>query len=292
MSKKMSKRSALQEQPAQKEPLRETLARKGFEAPFDYNLDLFKALNQHYAAQPVCPAPRDLTPQGLFTQADKRVDAILRQFAGPAAGASCLEVGCGRGEVAVRLAERCQCSVTGVDIKSYPEWDERRDANVNFTAADISSENVFEAESFDFIFSFVVLEHVKKPQELITAMHSLLKPGGYCYFTCNLYRGPLASHRYREIYFPWPHLLFADAVFKEYYTQCGMSPKGPSWVNKMTHLHYLERLRALDFEILDTALTGIPLDEDFVDCFDEVLGKYPPDDLRYDFLKAFIRRPL
>ncbi|MDL2317010.1 class I SAM-dependent methyltransferase [Desulfovibrio sp. OttesenSCG-928-A18] len=276
--------------PAKKESLRETLARKGFEPPFTYDIALFQALNDHYAAKPVCPAPRDLTPRGLFYQADQRVDAILRLFNGPLAGASCLEVGCGRGEVAVRLAQRGQCKVTGVDIQVYPEWMEREASRIHFLAADISTENPFDAKQFDFIFSFVVLEHVKNPQAMVTAMHSLLKPGGYCYFTCNLYRGPLASHRYREIYFPWPHLLFGDSVFEEYYALHEMPPTAPAWVNKMTHLHYLALLKTLDFNILDADLTGNPLDEDFVACFDEVLGKYPTDDLRHDFLKVFLRR--
>jgi hypothetical protein len=48
------------------ESLREILARRGFEMPFTYDINLFQALNEHYAVRSVCPAPRDLTPQKSF----------------------------------------------------------------------------------------------------------------------------------------------------------------------------------------------------------------------------------
>ena len=43
-----------------------------------------------------------------------------------------------------------------------------------------------------------------------------LKPGGLQWIRANLWAGPQASHRYRDIYFPWPHHLFSDAVIAEW----------------------------------------------------------------------------
>ena len=36
--------------------------------------------------------------------------------------------------------------------------------------------------------------------------------GGLAWIKAN--RGPKASHRYRWVNFPWPHLLFTDEVFR------------------------------------------------------------------------------
>ena len=41
-------------------------------------------------------------------------------------------------------------------------------------------------------------------------------PAGGCTSTPISIAAPTASHRYREVFFPWPHLLFADEVFEEF----------------------------------------------------------------------------
>lgn len=266
-------------------PLCAQLAALGLKSPFTYDIKLFRALNALYADHPIAPAPRRIAPDSLFAQADTRVDALLKML--PSfAGLKCLEVGCGRGETAVRLAERGNCSVTGVDITRYPEWAERWSKKNRFLPVDITREVPFPPNSFNFIFSFVVLEHVRAPLDMLTTMHKLLKPGGILYFTANLYRGPMASHRYREVFFPWPHLLFEDAVFAQFYREEGYSFDGvPSWVNKLTHLHYLEHVKKLDFKTEQCTYTRHTLDQDFYICFEEKLGKYPCEDLELDFIK-------
>lgn len=271
-------------------PLADCLAAQGLRAPFMYDINLFRALNRLYANKPIAPAPRRIAPDSLFAQADIRVDALLKML--PSFKAlKCLEVGCGRGETAVRLAERGGCSVTGVDITRYAEWEERWSPRTRFLPLDITYEAPFPSNTFDFIFSFVVLEHVASPLDMLTSIHRLLKPGGLLYFTANLYRGPMASHRYREVFFPWPHLIFDDAVFTRFYREEGYTSNGaPAWVNKLTHLHYLEHIRKLNFEILHCTYTRRPLDRDFYMCFNEKLGKYPKEDLELDFIKLHVRK--
>lgn len=271
--------------PAIATPLSRRLADLGLRPPFTYDVTLFKALNTIYADKPLVPAPRRIAPDNLFAQADKRVDALLRML--PSfSGLKCLEVGCGRGETTVRLAERGKCSVTGVDITRYPEWEERQSAKADFLSLDITHDSPFEPESFDFIFSFVVLEHVFAPLDMLNSIHKLLKPGGTLYFTANLYRGPMASHRYREVFFPWPHLLFDDDVFEQFYKEKGYSFKGkPAWVNKLTHLHYLNHVQKLGFRKRLCKYTRRKLDKNFYSCFEEKLGKYPIEDLELDFIR-------
>jgi 2-polyprenyl-3-methyl-5-hydroxy-6-metoxy-1,4-benzoquinol methylase len=269
----------------------EYLAAKFIHPPYTYDLTLFSALNAFYADKPINPAPREIEASSLFAQADKRVDYLLTLL--PSFnGLQCLEVGCGRGETVVRLAERGNCAVTGVDIAQYAEWAERFGKRTKLLPLDITHDAPFPAQSFDFIYSFVVLEHVADPLAMLATMHRLLKPGGMLYFTANLYRGPLASHRYREVYFPWPHLLFADEVFSAYYRQEGYAFDGkPAWVNKLTRLHYSDYINRLGMKTLRCAYTKKLFDADFYTCFKDKLGKYPTEDLEIDFIKIQAVKP-
>lgn len=271
--------------------LTKRLAAKGLWAPFVYDRYLFKTLNEVYQDNPLVPQPREISPQSLFAQADRRIDYLLKLF-GNTEGSHCLEIGCGRGETAVRLAERGNCRVTGVDVNPYPEWPERQSDAVRLVEVDLTEQNPFAPGSFDYIVSFAVLEHVQRPFSMLEAMFALLKPGGQIYFTANLYRGPRASHRYREVFFPWPHLLFEDAVFTRFYRdRDGRQGVAPAWVNRLTHLHYLEKVRQLGFEVLKCTYSTRAFDKDFYDCFAEKLGRYPKEDLEKDFINLWLRKP-
>lgn len=280
------------ERPTPQNELAKKLAAKGLWAPFVYDRYLFKTLNDIYQDSPLVPQPREISPQSLFAQADRRVSYLEKLF-GSMEGARVLEVGCGPGETAVRLAERGNCHVTGVDANAYPEWPERRSETVRLEEVDLTERNPFAPESFDYIISFAVLEHVQQPLTMLEAMHSLIKPGGRMYITANLHRGPMASHRYREVFFPWPHLLFEDAVFIRFYRDYhGMENITPVWVNKLTHLHYLDKVRQLGFETLKCTYSTRPFDEDFYECFADKLGRYPKEDLEKDFINLALRKPV
>lgn len=269
----------------------QALAAKGLEAPFIYDRYLFTTLNEIYRQKPLVPQPRQITPQALFAQADKRVDYLKKIF--PAlAGKTCLEIGCGRGETAVCLARRLNCTVIGVDAQTYPEWPERQGEKVQLLEADLTENNIFAPGSFDFVFSLAVLEHVQRPLTMLEVMFELLRAGGHVYATANLYRGPLASHCYREVFFPWPHLLFEDSVFMRFYREQGerQGVATPAWVNRLTHLHYLEKVRQLGFEVLKCTYSTRPFDEDFYECFVEKLGRYPKEDLEKDFINLKLRK--
>lgn len=270
--------------------LEQKLAAKGFKKPFTFDYPLFLALNEIYKDKPLVPHPREINPEGLFAQANKRLDFLQTLY--DLSEKKCLEIGCGRAETAVRLSERFNSHVTGVDTRIYPEWDERRSSNVELDAVDLTEYNPYQPESFDFIYSLAVLEHVQRPLDMLAEMYKLLKPGGRIYLTANLYRGPMASHRYREVYFPWPHLLFADEVFTEFYLKRdGRKDVTPAWVNKLTYLHYLEKIRTLNFEIERCSYSRKPFDDGFYSCFINQLGRYPKEELALDFIKLELRKP-
>jgi hypothetical protein len=101
----------------------------------------------------------------------------------------------------------------------------------------------------------------------------------------------MASHRYREVFFPWPHLLFTDDVFREFYARKGLPPAGPSWVNRLTWAEYEGLFRRVGFRLRSMRFTERPLDEAFYERFEGVLGRYPRWDLTKDFFHVVAEKP-
>jgi len=207
-------------------------------------------------------------------------------------GKRVLEIGCGRGNTAFDLATTIGCEVVGVDIVEYSHWKEYQSPNVSFHKIDISAEDYSFLGQFDFIYSYAVWEHILHPFGALEAAKNLLRPlgtsqeGGF-YLTANLYRGPKASHRYREVYFPWPHLLFEDNIFAEYYSRIGRKGR-PAWVNKLVSAEYLLYFQLLNLKAKKIWYSQTKIDEDFYNRFHDKLGRYPRFDLEKDFIHALL----
>jgi 2-polyprenyl-3-methyl-5-hydroxy-6-metoxy-1,4-benzoquinol methylase len=253
-----------------------------------FDLELFVALNDEYAVTPLVRRPRSLKLDGLAEAARTRL-AGVEQAGVPLRRRRVLEVGCGAGALSRVLAEEYDCDVVGLDIVAKPSWETLRGPRLDLRVLDISTEDSSALGQFDAIVSFVVLEHVAHPYAMLTAVERLLRPGGRAYLSANLYRGPMASHRYREVFFPWPHLLFGEHVFTEFYEQVhGRRGMGPSWVNKMTHAHYEMYLSRIGFTRHATHVSPSNFDEAFYERFEDVLGRYPRYDLSHDFLHLIL----
>ena len=119
----------------------------------------------------------------------------------------------------------------------------------------------------------------------------LLRPGGRMYLSANLYRGPKASHRYREVFFPWPHLLFSDDVFAEFYVSIGKTPARAAWVNQLSVADYCNYFNLIGFELERLSFSKTPIDGPFYRRFADKLERIPRFDLERDFLMAALRRP-
>jgi SAM-dependent methyltransferase len=255
-----------------------------------YDLALFRSLNEEYRDKPLMSAPRDVKdPAAMSRQAAARAGRLIKAHG--IAGARCLEIGCGRGETARALAGEHGCEVTGLDVVTYPEWSTAADPKAQLLRLDVTAEPFAQLGSFDFIYSFAVWEHIRHPFAALRAAHALLRPGGRMYLNANLYRGPSASHRYREVFFPWPHLLFTDEVFEAFYLELWGRPAYPAWVNKLVAAEYEVYFRQLGFAVESITFTMKPFDEAFYGRFEEKLGRYPRFDLERDFIVAVVRRP-
>jgi ubiquinone/menaquinone biosynthesis C-methylase UbiE len=101
-----------------------------------------------------------------------------------------LDVGCGPGDLSIRIAQRCQ-EVWGVDvtpemIRIAEEKSGSEPANVHFHQAD-ACDLPFENGTFDTVMSVNALQAMYRPEMALAEMSRVLKPGGellliaYCF---------------------------------------------------------------------------------------------------------------
>ena len=126
---------------------------------------------------------------------------------------------------------------------------------------------------------------------MLNELYRILKPGGLVYVSANLHRGPRASHLYRELFFPFPHLLFSDDVIREFRRRQSGRDGGASWVNRMTWSQYEDYFRQIGFVMRSLRFDETPLDEAFYERFDNILGRYPRWDLTKDFFYTVLEKP-
>jgi 2-polyprenyl-3-methyl-5-hydroxy-6-metoxy-1,4-benzoquinol methylase len=95
-------------------------------------------------------------------------------------GKSVLDVGCGSG----RFLFECRkygALITGVDPHPQAVNFAREHFDIEVVPKDIEQavqEGIILASSFDFIFAFEILEHIKKPVVFLSLLNRLLLPGG------------------------------------------------------------------------------------------------------------------
>lgn len=257
---------------------------------FKYDISLFEQLNEEYKNKPVIRSFPKVDPHSQFETARSRLVRLNKLM--PLEGKQVLEVGCGMGYVSKVLATEYNCSVIGVDIIERDEWTLLQSdlPNLEYRVLDLSDENPFDIESFDLIVSFVAWEHIIHPFSMLKECCKILKSSDALYINANLYRAPNASHRYREIFFPFPHLLFEEEVFSEYYMKhMGTSDK-PSYLNKLTYAQYKEYFKILNLRIEYENFAKIPLDKDFYNRFKRKLEPYPIFDLELAFFAVLLRK--
>jgi len=267
-----------------------TAAAAGYSSPFE--LELFEELVSEYRQRPLRAKPIQRDQKSQREKAEARIKVIQGQLDRDFKDRVVLDLGCGHGWLPGLLPELAGArKAIGVDPRRYETWSEHTDPRVELIEADLSVDDAVDAESVDLVISGAVLEHVSRPIEMLAAIHRLLVPGGRAWLYFNLYRGPSASHRYNEVPFPWPHLLFDDAVCRAYYKRAHGRGNVPfAWVNRMTIGGYVQAVDELGFEIVQLKRRVVPIDVGFYLRFEDVLGRYPALDLETDFATLVLER--
>lgn len=113
-----------------------------------------------------------------------------------------LEIGCGSGRYALRVAEQTGCSIVGVDINQHAIATATRlaetagvNSKVSFEQADCSKKLNFPDSGFDDIFCNDALCHIQGRPELLHEIHRVLKPQGRFLFSDALVIGGLVSNQ-------------------------------------------------------------------------------------------------
>ncbi|HEY1237132.1 MAG TPA: class I SAM-dependent methyltransferase [Solirubrobacterales bacterium] len=257
-----------------------------------FDLELFEQLVDEYRSRPLREKPIKRDQKSQREKAEARIQRIQRELGTDFDDRVVLDLGCGHGWLPALLPELGGArQAIGVDPRRYETWSEHTDPRVRLIEGDLSADDVVEEESVDSVISGAVLEHVARPIEMLAAIHQVLKPGGRAWLYFNLYRGPSASHRYNEIPFPWPHLLFDDEICRAYYKQEHGRGNVPfAWVNRMTIGGYAQTVDELGFRTVELKRRVIPIDVGFYLRFEDELGRYPALDLETDFATLVLEK--
>jgi SAM-dependent methyltransferase len=254
-----------------------------------YDLALFERLNEEYRDHPVAPTPPAVDPKGRRKRARQRLRMISRTV--DVGGKRVLEIGCSHGDLTRLLVKKGGArEAIGVDVVASPSWEQNSGPRVSFHRIDLARDHLLEDASVDAVVSSAVLEHVDRPLRMLEAIARLLKVGGEAWLYVNLYRGPKASHRYREIYFPWPHLLFDPKVCEAFYRERHDRASTFAWVNRLTAAEYMDACLEAGLQVTDYRRHVTEIDLPFYLRFEEVLGRYPALDLETDFLWLKLRK--
>jgi SAM-dependent methyltransferase len=91
-------------------------------------------------------------------------------------------VGCGNGKEAFYLRRHGDAgtSVTGCDLQLQERLRDRKDAGLTFVECDAQA-LPFADSSFDYVFSYHMLEHVRDPRAVVSEMSRVLAPRGLLY---------------------------------------------------------------------------------------------------------------
>jgi len=253
------------------------------------DLALLEALNEEYRSKPLVPEPPKYDQPSRENRAQSRLAEVHRAI--DLAGKRVLEVGCGAGFEVWYLSHHFGADAWGADVSERVAWKALTDERTHFVCTDLSIDHAFEADSIDRVISFSVLEHVVHPYGMLAELYRIMKPGGLAWISANLHRGPRASHLYRELYFPFPHLLFSDDVIREYRSKHHGKAEGAAWVNRVTWAQYEDYIREIGFTMRSLRFSETPLDEAFYARFDDILGRYPRWDLTKDFFYTILEKP-
>ena len=191
------------------------------------------------------------------TRAERRIEEDLTIFperikksidhVGSLEGKRTLSVGSGWGGFAV-AASSAGANAFGVE----PDAEEVAISKLRAKVRNVGSEFIlgvgeylpFKDDSFDFIECVTVLEHVKEPENVISEMIRIVKPGGFVYILIPNYLYPFEQH-YKIYWIP----MLPKPLAKIYLTLRGRPPAFVDSLIYITPSRLVRALKRYDIEI-------------------------------------------
>ncbi len=133
----------------------------------------------------------DQDPDEFWSWGETLGDRFLRESEIPFTGQEhVLEIGCGLGRMTRYFGSRF-ARVNGLDVSAEMVTQAREHNqldNVSYDVGSGASLNVYEDETFDFVFSYIVFQHIPDPEVTLSYLREIgrvLKPRGHTYFQLN-----------------------------------------------------------------------------------------------------------
>lgn len=139
------------------------------------------------------------------------------------AGRRVLDFGCGVGRKAFELARGGAEQVVGVDLSDrcirVAQQKAKSQASLRYIATDLSQlTSLGYRESFDYVVSFTVFEHLSDPKAVLAELTDVLKPDGEMLIVFNYVHDKWGMHLGAFVSHPWPQAIFPEKALFEYWT--------------------------------------------------------------------------
>lgn len=140
-------------------------------------------------------------------------------------GKSVLDIGCGACGKTLYYAKAGASHVTGMDVVASYEAEANalaRELSLSDRFAFVSGDAAnmpFEDNSFDVLIMNDAMEHVARPEAVLSEAWRVLKKGGRLYVNFPPYNHPFGAHLSDVIGIPWVHLFFSEKTLIDAYKE-------------------------------------------------------------------------
>lgn len=223
--------------------------------------------------------PNSLEIEQLHMFVDKRIKKLtnfLQSHSLDIKKKTILEVGCDNGLTAYYLYKKGAKRVVGSDIFTDEfSFMKKMGIQTNKKHVELIKDSICNSKlpsnSFDFIFSFEVLEHLENPEKAFVNMHRILKDNGFMFHEYNPFFSSNGGHALSTLDFRWGHVRLNRKDFIRYVNEIRPNEKEldinfyDKNLNRMTLAQLKNICNKAGFKILSCITWSSELDSSQID---------------------------